>query len=62
MARGNTLFAGSQEGPFQDVSEATRTYPGRWAWSSGFVDINNDGWEDLAVANGYLTGRKPDDL
>ena len=62
MARGNTLFAGSEEGLFRDVSEETRTYPGRWAWSSGFVDINNDGWEDLAVANGYLTGRKPDDL
>jgi hypothetical protein len=62
MARGNTLFAGDGQGAFDDVSEETRTYPGRWAWSSGFVDINNDGWEDLAVANGYLTGRKPDDL
>jgi hypothetical protein len=62
MARGNTLFAATEEGGFHDVSEPTRTFPGRWAWSSGFVDINNDGWEDLAVANGYLTGRKPDDL
>jgi len=29
---------------------------GRWAWSDQFVDLNNDGWEDLVVANGYLTG------
>jgi hypothetical protein len=28
---------------------------GRWAWGSGFVDINNDGWEDIVVANGYVT-------
>ena len=35
---------------------------GRWAWSSGFIDVNNDGWEDIAVANGYLTGKRPDDL
>ena len=28
---------------------------GRWAWGSNFVDLNNDGWEDLLVANGFLT-------
>jgi hypothetical protein len=27
----------------------------RWAWASNFVDLNNDGWEDLVVANGMLT-------
>jgi hypothetical protein len=35
---------------------------GRWAWSSRFVDINNDSWEDLIVANGYITQENPDDL
>ena len=28
---------------------------GRWAWGSRFVDINNDGWEDLVVTNGFIT-------
>lgn len=32
---------------------------GRWAWSSNFADINNDGWDDLIVANGLVTS--PDD-
>jgi len=35
---------------------------GRWAWSSVFADIDNDGWEDLIVANGYITGQREDDL
>jgi hypothetical protein len=35
---------------------------GRWAWGSRFVDLNNDGWEDLVVANGYITQPDPGDL
>ena len=35
---------------------------GRWSWGANFVDINNDGWEDLVVTNGYITGEIPGDL
>ena len=35
---------------------------GRWAWSSNFVDLNNDGWDDLVVMNGYITNDDPHDL
>jgi len=35
---------------------------GRWAWSSEFADLTNDGWPDLVVANGYVTNKNPDDL
>ena len=35
---------------------------GRWSWSSNFVDLNNDGWEDLVIANGYITGDDTGDL
>ena len=66
MARGNSLFAGvrSRSGSprFEDVSLTARVAVGRWSWASLFADLNNDGWEDLVVANGYVTGRVPDDL
>jgi hypothetical protein len=35
---------------------------GRWAWGSKFIDINNDGWEDIFVANGFITGPETRDL
>jgi hypothetical protein len=35
---------------------------GRWAWGSRFVDLNNDGWEDLVVANGFISTEDTGDL
>ena len=61
MARGNSLFAGTGGG-FVDRSVQADVTMGRWSWSSVFADINNDGWEDLVVANGNLTQTLPDDL
>lgn len=62
MSQGNTLYRGT-EGGFSDVTRDARVSMGRWAWSSGFVDIDNDGWEDIVIANGYITGwKKEDDL
>lgn len=61
MARGNTLFTASKDG-FQDVSITSGITNGGWAWSSGFADLNNDGWQDLVVANGYLNNSRDDDL
>ena len=62
MARGNSLFAGADGGGFVDRSVEANVTMGRWSWSSVFADINNDGWEDLVVANGNLTQTLPDDL
>ncbi len=55
FARGNTLFENAGDGTFRDVTERAGVTMGRWAWASNFVDLNNDGWEDLLVANGMLT-------
>ena len=61
FARGNTLLV-QEEGKFRDASEELGVTMGRWAWSSMFADINNDGWEDLLVANGYITTPDTGDL
>ena len=62
LARGNSLFEGQSDGTFRDVSVAAGATMGRWAWGSVFADVNNDGWDDLLVGNGFVTGKNPDDL
>ena len=61
MARGNTLFTASKDG-FRDTSIESGITNGGWAWSSGFADLNNDGWQDLVVTNGYLSNTRDEDL
>ncbi len=62
LARGNTLLENPGNGVFRDVSVENGVTMGRWAWASLFADLNNDGWEDLLIANGYLTQDSKDDL
>ena len=62
FARGNSLFQQGESGRFRDVSLAAGVTVGRWAWGSVFVDINNDAWQDLVVANGYITADETGDL
>ncbi len=61
-ARGNTLFRNVGGGAFDDVSSDAAVTMGRWAWASLFTDINNDGWEDLYVTNGFFTTEDNGDL
>ncbi|REJ65500.1 MAG: VCBS repeat-containing protein [Planctomycetota bacterium] len=62
MARGNSLFSNAKDGRFRDLSLPAGVTMGRWAWGSVFADLNNDGWEDILVANGYVTGSDSGDL
>lgn len=55
MARGNTLFMGTDGASFRDASLSAGVEVGLWAWGSLFADINNDGWQDLVVQNGFHT-------
>ena len=70
-ARGNTLLrnTGKANGEgdeqviaFEDRTMETAVNMGRWAWCSCFIDMNNDGWEDLYVNNGYITASESGDL
>ena len=60
-ARGNSLFTNRGDG-FDDRSVASNVNMGRWAWGSLFVDLNNDGWEDFYIANGFMSAPATGDL
>ncbi|MDQ1409396.1 MAG: hypothetical protein QOJ41_1131 [Acidobacteriaceae bacterium] len=61
-AMGNSLFQNSGTGSFADVSARSGTPMGRWAWSSDAWDFNHDGFLDLYVANGMISGQAREDL
>jgi len=55
FARGNTLLKNESQSRFSDVSKKAGVEMGRWAWGSQFADVNNDGWDDILIANGFIT-------
>lgn len=62
MVRGNTLLRNDAQDQFADVTDPMAEGYGGWAWGSKFADLNNDGWQDLYVANGYISQPDKDDL
>src|SRR6202166_3873106 len=61
-AMGNSLFQNSGTGRFVDASARSGTTMGRWAWSSDAWDFNHDGFLDLYIANGMISGEPREDL
>jgi hypothetical protein len=61
FARGNSLLANRGDGTFEDVTEQAGVAIGGWAWGAKFLDLNNDGLEDLYSPNGYITNDDPGD-
>ena len=61
-ARGNSVYINLGDGTFKDVTRISGANMARWAWSSNFIDLNNDGDEDLVVANGMITTEDTGDL
>jgi Flp pilus assembly protein TadD/peroxiredoxin len=61
-ARGNSLYRNRGDGKFQNVSNQAGVEMGRWSWCSDFFDFDQDGYPDLYVANGYISGPDRSDL
>ena len=61
-ARGNALYRNQGDGTFRNQGHDAGVEMGRWSWSSDFWDIDNDGFSDLYVANGYLSAPDRDDM
>jgi tetratricopeptide (TPR) repeat protein len=60
-AMGNSLFRNGGAA-FLDVTAAAHVGMGRWSWSSDAWDFDHDGFGDLYVTNGMLSGPIRDDL
>jgi Flp pilus assembly protein TadD/peroxiredoxin len=58
-AGGNSLYRNLGNGKFQNVSRQAGVQMGRWAWSSDAWDFDHDGYQDLYIANGYVSGPEP---
>jgi hypothetical protein len=54
MASGNTLLRNRGDGTFEDVTAKTRANPVGWFWGSSFADFDNDGWQDIYSADGWV--------
>jgi VCBS repeat protein len=60
--KGNYFLRQSPAGTFEDWSERSGAAPAGWFWSSGAADLDNDGAPDLVAVNGWITGKRKDDL
>ena len=61
LASGNTLFLGDGDGNFSDITQDVGGIGAGWAWGSGFLDFDNDGWEDVYAPNGFISGKTMND-
>ena len=61
LAAGNSLYKNDGKGFFRDVTADVGGLSGGWAWGGGFIDFDNDGWEDLYTPNGFISGKSMKD-
>lgn len=61
LAAGNNLFENQGKGFYKDVTAEVGGFSGGWAWGGGFIDFDNDGWEDIFTPNGFISGKSMKD-
>lgn len=61
MVAGNRIYENLGQGRFRDVSETAGPFLAGWAWGGGFLDFDNDGWQDVHTPNGLWSGRSEED-
>ncbi len=55
-AMGNSLFLNQDSGKFRDGTATSGVGIGRWAWACDSWDFDHDGYLDLYIANGMVSG------
>jgi hypothetical protein len=62
LLQGNNLWIptgkNGEEPKFQNLANSFGVENGGWSWAAQFGDLNNDGFLDLFVANGYVSATR----
>jgi hypothetical protein len=61
LAAGNFLYQNMGDGHYKDVTSDLGGLSAGWAWGGGFIDFDNDGWEDIYSPNGFISGKSMKD-
>jgi Flp pilus assembly protein TadD/peroxiredoxin len=59
---GNSLYRNQGDGRFENIATEAGVEMGRWSWSTDTWDFDHDGYSDLYIANGYLSGHENRDV
>jgi hypothetical protein len=57
LAAGNSLYENLGDGQFKDVTAKVGALSAGWSFGGGFIDFDNDGWEDIHAPNGFISGK-----
>ncbi|MCP4654523.1 MAG: CRTAC1 family protein [bacterium] len=58
MREGNFLWHNDGDLTFSDLGRETGTHNTGWGWGGRFFDYDNDGWLDIYVVNGWVSGNE----
>ena len=61
-AKGNAIFHNRGDGTFEERSSSAQVEKAGWSWSSDTWDFDHDGWPDLLVVNGMISGSNREEL
>jgi hypothetical protein len=62
MATGNNLLHNKGDGTFEDLTAKANANPVGWFWGASFADFDNDGWQDIFAADGWVYNDKDTEI
>jgi hypothetical protein len=63
LVQGNNLWVSRGQAPgetprYENLATGLKVDHGGWSWGAQFGDLDNDGWQDLFLTNGYISASK----
>jgi len=61
ISSGSNLYRGNGDGTFTDATQSDGPFSLGWSWGGLFLDFDNDGWEDIYISSGFVSGHSMKD-